>query len=262
MVASQTIITSTAVLRRAKPKSEYLVQFPHLDGSPRTAATRAPLNPETLHGDVTVLLHLRRGTPKDALAAVPSERSDWEGLLVARSHRSALDAGFAIFNATPAKSPSQREVVIRPSRQVSLGALPQYFGSPVIDPQDGSVLVYVSVRSRRTSAAYPGNRSTSRRVSRLPLNMPADTMFLSVMADGDDSDFWVNQLARRLQSRLSMYLGRESTVFFERAMARSATPPKSRADAISRSKMFLAVVSPACLESDWCRQELRLLPTS
>jgi hypothetical protein len=73
----------------------------------------------------------------------------------------------------------------------------------------------------------------------------------------DDQLGWVDHLHRALSIRLTQLLGRDSRMFFDKAVMGGSDilSPKIRNE-VADAKILVSIVSPGYLMSDWCNEEL------
>lgn len=73
----------------------------------------------------------------------------------------------------------------------------------------------------------------------------------------DDQLGWVDRFHRALSVRLTQLLGRDSLMFFDKAVmsGNDVLSPKIRSE-IADAKVLVSIVSPGYLQSEWCNEEL------
>lgn len=73
----------------------------------------------------------------------------------------------------------------------------------------------------------------------------------------EDSRGWVNQFTRHLRTRLLQILGEEVTIWQDTMLGGNQFFDQQTGDALFKSRLFVSVVTPAYVNSEWCRRELR-----
>ena len=73
----------------------------------------------------------------------------------------------------------------------------------------------------------------------------------------DDQLGWVDRFHRALSVRLTQLLGRDSLLFFDKAVMSGSNvlSPTIRSE-VAESKVLVSIVSPGYLQSEWCNEEL------
>jgi hypothetical protein len=73
----------------------------------------------------------------------------------------------------------------------------------------------------------------------------------------DDQLGWVDRFHRALSVRLTQLLGRDSRLFFDKAVmsGNHVLSPKIRSE-IAEAKVLVSIISPGYLQSEWCNEEL------
>jgi hypothetical protein len=75
---------------------------------------------------------------------------------------------------------------------------------------------------------------------------------------GSGGHRWVTELHRSLQTRLRMLLGRTAVIWRDEKIRGSDELTERIAAELRRSRLFLLVLSPGYLQSEWCRREIQL----
>jgi TIR domain len=118
------------------------------------------------------------------------------------------------------------------------------------------------LNARRTStgasgpATFPGLAPLPPTV---PDEVPTDIFVSYAMLDNEPFGApkgWVDLLVERLRVRLTQLLGREPNIYRDSWIHGGSDFVEELRETISKSRLFLCVVSPGYVNSDWCRNEL------
>lgn len=74
----------------------------------------------------------------------------------------------------------------------------------------------------------------------------------------DEEIGWIDRLGQTLKIRLDQICGRETQVFHDAQLRRDGPLTREISDLIRASRVLLSVLSPAYVNSGWCKAELRL----
>jgi TIR domain len=70
---------------------------------------------------------------------------------------------------------------------------------------------------------------------------------------------WITELHRELQTRLAQLVGRDVLVWRDEKIAGSDLFDERIIDELRRSRLYLCVMTPRYLQSEWCRREIDLI---
>lgn len=111
---------------------------------------------------------------------------------------------------------------------------------------------------------FPGEQPTPPPVPPWPQDPPGEftiDVFVSYAQSDNEphesSRGWVNQFTRHLRTRLLQLLGEEVTIWQDTTLRGNQFFIQQTAIALSKSRLFVAVVTPDYLKSEWCLRELR-----